>query len=298
MDLPPHHRVERFLPPPQVAQRVAARLRGRDPPEEGLGGEEPGVVHPQGGEDPLPGKDVQALPREGAHQLPEGDEIEVAVDELRARLGLRLHPPELPERPGGPGPFPGQVEIGAQPGIVGQELAHRDLFLPPPGELRQVARHPVVQPQPPLLDEDHDGGGGGHDLGQGGDVEHRVGRHRLGRGDEGPVAEGAAVVGRAAPPHDHHRPGDLPGPDRLPDRLPDPLQARRVEARPRPGRRGARPEEAEEPEPSPRGAVLSHHESLLPISRYRSRYRRADRSHDQSCRIPRTIRRRQAPGSA
>ena len=76
-----------------------------------------------------------------------------------------------------------------------QQVPHADLFPPVAGEFRQIDGHRSLEVKVAALDQEQDGGSGGHDLGQRSGVKNRVEGHRLRRRKERPVAIGAVVNG-------------------------------------------------------------------------------------------------------
>ena len=88
-------------------------------------------------------------------------------------------------------------------------------------EGRPIFGRGSVQMDLAALHQLHDRGGGGHDLGQGGEIEDGVRLHGLAPGRQGPMAEGLAVHGLALVAHQDDGPGDVPGGDLLPGHLID-----------------------------------------------------------------------------
>ena len=86
----------------------------------------------------------------------------------------------------------GGLPLG-QTGGVGQQLSDSDVLLAVAGELGPVLVDGVIDIQQATVDQQHDGLGGGHDLGDGGQVEHGVDLHLTGVG--GLDIGGVPVVG-------------------------------------------------------------------------------------------------------
>ena len=86
----------------------------------------------------------------------------------------------------------GGLPLG-QTGGVGQQLSDSDVLLAVAGELGPVLVDGVIDIQQAAVDQQHDGLGGGHDLGDGGQVEHGVDLHLAGVG--GLDIGGVPVVG-------------------------------------------------------------------------------------------------------
>ena len=92
-----------------------------------------------------------------------------------------------------------------------EQLAHRDRVLTVDGKFRPVFGDGVVELQLPAFDQLHDGGGGGDDLGQRGEIEQRVDRHRLLFRLLEAIAEGFAIGYALVVADDDHRTGHLAG---------------------------------------------------------------------------------------
>ena len=86
----------------------------------------------------------------------------------------------------------GGLPLG-QTGGVGQQLGDGDVVLAAADELGPVGADLVIDAQQAAVDQQHDGLGGGHDLGDGGQVEHGVDGHLTGVG--GLDVGGVGVVG-------------------------------------------------------------------------------------------------------
>ena len=70
-------------------------------------------------------------------------------------------------------------------------------------------RHPVAQAELALLDQHHHAGRRRHDLGERGEVEDRVERHRLDRRDQRAAADRLLIEDPVAAADQHHRAGQL-----------------------------------------------------------------------------------------
>ena len=86
-----------------------------------------------------------------------------------------------------------ELEIGTQPGRVREQMPDRDPLLPIPAELGNELRHRIVEADAALLHQLHHARRRRDDFRQGGEVEDRVFRHRLGRRLEGAVAEARVI---------------------------------------------------------------------------------------------------------
>ena len=89
-----------------------------------------------------------------------------------------------------------------------------------------------------LIRQLHDGVGGGHDLGQGGQVEDGVRGHVLGAGRQGALAEGLAVDDLPLVPHQDDGPGNVAGGDLFLGHLAQAGKTAGVDLRGLGGRRG------------------------------------------------------------
>ncbi len=126
----PAHAIRSGIGHHAPAQPAPLVVGGGDAGFQGRRRQERRVLHAQGLEDLTFAEDVQRHVGDPVHDLAQGDEIDVAVIELRPRspdrliLGNGRHGPVV-IRPVGPGSHP-----GAQPGRVGQELPDGDPPLP------------------------------------------------------------------------------------------------------------------------------------------------------------------------
>ena len=87
---------------------------------------------------------------------------------------------------------------------VAEQVLDRDPVLAVVVQLGKELDHAVLQPQLPLLDQEHDGRCRDDGLGQRGHVEDRVASHRLGRRVDGSTTRDVHVGDRSPPSHDHH----------------------------------------------------------------------------------------------
>ena len=197
------------------AQTAPLIVGGGDAGFQGRRRQERRVLHAQGLEDLTFAEDVQRHVGDPVHDLAQGNEIDVAVIKLRPRspdrliLGNGLHGPVV-IRPGGPGSHP-----GAQTGRVGHELADGNPPLAVGGKGGPIFGRGFVEVDEATIHQHHDRGGGGHDLGERGEVEDGVRLHGQGAGGQGAQAEGLAVHGLAPVAHQDDGPGDVPGGDLL-----------------------------------------------------------------------------------
>ena len=228
-------------------------LGGGDPGAQGDRRAVAGLGHRQRLEDPDAGQLVEGRPAELLQDVTEQDQPEVGVDHLRRRLVVQVHL----EDPLEVGLLAAQllVERGPpqQPPGVGQELAHDDPVLRSPAEPGHERPHRGVEVEPALVDEAHRHRGGGHDLGEAGQVEDRVGGHRRERPGRTSAfrrresERGTRRARRPAPPPGRRRRRWRPRRSRPPPR------GRRLESPPRPASRWAAGAAAPPPRPTPRG---------------------------------------------
>jgi hypothetical protein len=108
---------------------------------------------------------------------------------------------------------------------VRQEVPDGDVPLPVALEAGDVGRHPVGQTDPALLHQHHHARRRSHDLGQGRQVENRVGGHGFGAGDLSPVAKGLLIEHAIAATYQHDGTRQLLLPDRLAHQRIDTVQA-------------------------------------------------------------------------
>ena len=191
---PPRGRIVNDAPQHLAAWAVArvavrrAALRRRDPRDQRRRRIEHRVFHAERLEDVLLGVLVERLAADPPHNLAEQKEVDVAVDEAGAGR-CRRHFLDSP-LDGGVGADP-LVEIDVRPEArdVRQQVADGDVGFAVALESRNEGRHAIDEAQLALLDQHHHARRRRHHLGQGGDVEHRVERHRLGRRHQRPVAD-------------------------------------------------------------------------------------------------------------
>src|SRR5512142_3290301 len=109
---------------------------------------------------------IEALSGDTLYQGPQGDEIDVAVDEARAGRIVRLQ--RKGHVVGGrfSSPRLGEVQVGRQAGIVRQQLANSNVFLPALGELRDVPLYRIIGLNLSLLEKLHDASCGRNNLRQ------------------------------------------------------------------------------------------------------------------------------------
>ena len=202
VDDPAEHRHVGTLAGPAVG---CAPLRGRDARLQRGWRIEHRLGHPERREDVFVREPVERLPADSLDDLAEQEEIDVAVDESRARRGGRnlLHR----ELDGGVAadPLIGEVHIGPQARHVGQQVANRDVGLAIPLEPGDEGGDAVNQPQFAPLDQQHDAGRRGDGLGQRRKIEDRIERHRFARGQERTIANRLLVDEAVAQADEHDR---------------------------------------------------------------------------------------------
>ncbi len=179
------------------------------------------------------GELVYALARNDAHDLRQENEVDVAIDEAAAWLGCRSLAEGLRDAGLVAAPFRFKVHIRAQPGRMRQQLPDRDRAT---GEIGQIAGDSIVQPQPPLLDEQHHGRRGYDDLRQRCSVEYRVGLHRPLFGDKTAAAVSLVVENPVAAANQQYGAGHRL---RLECVFDDPVEHRRTSPLGREGRERA-----------------------------------------------------------
>ena len=107
------------------------------------------------------------------------------------------------------------IHVGPQPGGVHHELPDGDAAFAVGGELRPVFGRGIVQAQAAGVHQLHDGRGGGHHLGHGGQIEDGIRGHGLGMGHGGPQAEALLIDHPALVAHQDDGAGSIPGGDLL-----------------------------------------------------------------------------------
>ncbi len=108
-----------------------------------------------------------------------------------------------------PVPCMREIEIGRKAGVVGEQVAHRDVVFAVLSEFGDVLYDGIVESDFSLFFQLHDRCCCGHYLGQRGDVENRSDRHGRARGFERAVAEGLAIDDLAVVPDQQDRAGDF-----------------------------------------------------------------------------------------
>src|SRR5262245_36448096 len=93
-------------------------------------------------------------------------------------------------------------------------MANCNLGLASLGELREVLGRWVIQPQPSLLHEEHNGRGRGDNLSQGRQVEHRIRSHRLNSWLDTSIAVSLLKNNSPVVTHQYDGPGGFPVCDR------------------------------------------------------------------------------------
>ena len=109
-----------------------------------------------------------------------------------------------------------------------EQVQHGNAFLAAIAELGQVGGHAILQAKLAPLDQKHHAGGGGHRLGERGQIEQRVGGHFHRAGLQLPVAETAQIDQVVPVTHGHDAAGHLPLVNPLLDQGGNPLQGARV----------------------------------------------------------------------
>jgi hypothetical protein len=152
---------------------------------------------------------VERLATHPPHDLAQQDEARVAV--LEGGAG-RVHEGPAGQRPGRGRKAGGHRAVrrdGHKAGGVGEHAFDRHVLERAAAELPEVTPQRGVELELALLPQVHDRDGGPEGLGQGGDVEDGVERHRLPPGDERLPPPGPVVQRIAAAPHQDHHPGHL-----------------------------------------------------------------------------------------
>ena len=175
-----------------AAQDVSAPgvvLGGRDAREQRRRGQVRRVLHAERLEQPRARERVDVLPGHALQDLAEQQHAEVAVDGLGARLVDEVHGQDALEV----GVFALQVLVEGRPpvdaGRMGQQVPDRDLVLGPAVELGQERGDGLVDVELALVHQDHGHRRGDDDLGEAGQVVHRV------------RADGSRIVGTSSRTH-------------------------------------------------------------------------------------------------
>ncbi len=181
-----------------------ALLRGRGTLPQRIRWQVAGFLHSQRLEQMLLREFVHILAADLANDLGQNDVIHVRVDESCARIGRRGQRANVVDRPLGSFVILVQGVVRDQTAVVGQQLFDRDFLLASNSEGRQIIGRTVGKPQPTLFHQDHDAGGGGNWLGQRGEVENGIRRHRFGFWLQTLLAVRLEVRQFAMPPNRDH----------------------------------------------------------------------------------------------
>ena len=140
---------------------------------------ESGLGHAQRQVDVFAGILVEGFSADDANNFSQQFEVDVAIDEAFTGLRQRLVDERFLNAEFVAAPWRFEVEIGTQPGEVGEQVTNRDIAL---ASLKagEVRRHRVSEPDLALLEKLHDGGRRCDDFGEGRGVEDGVERHRFG----------------------------------------------------------------------------------------------------------------------
>ena len=190
-------------------------LRGCDARNPLLGRQKPRVIHAQRREDIPAGVVGQRDAGDFFHQKAESLEVDVAVKEPRAGRIDRFFAHGHFERCVAARPWGFQVQIFAKAGVMGQQVADRDVLLAILCKLGQVSGHGIVQPDAALLDKFHHRGSGCDALGERGKVEHSIDGHRLAHRFKRARSECLAVDDLSIVPDKKDTAGDVSIRDRL-----------------------------------------------------------------------------------
>ncbi|EKD33996.1 MAG: hypothetical protein ACD_75C02514G0001, partial [uncultured bacterium] len=182
-------------------------IRGSDTQPEVPGRFEQRILHAERCEDVLPAIFVQGPAGYPADQIAQDLEVDIAVGECAAGRMHRLLGDDLFQRYFIPGPLGVLIQIGPQPGIVGQEMADGYGGLAVFGKSGPVFDDRILQADPAIFNQLHDGGGGCDNLGQGGDIEDGVGGHLALFRFEGPPAKRPAIHDPLVIADEDDRPG-------------------------------------------------------------------------------------------
>ena len=211
-----------------AAQRAAApdHLRRRDAGDARAWRAEPRVRHAERRVEPPLHEPIERLAAHPADHLAEHDEAGVAVDE-RTSPGAKASPlcAWSLAAVGNPRAMASREGRSGRPAGVRQQAPDGHVAEGRRVELLHVAAERRLEVDPPLLPQHQDGRRRRHDLGERGDVEDRVDRHRLRHRDQGARAEGLADT-RCGPPAP-------PGSPRRAPRWRRPRRGRRCRARAR-----------------------------------------------------------------
>ena len=122
---------------------------------------------------------IEGETRELFNQGAEDDEVDIAVTKLHAGRSNRGAGESAAQAFLFAGPWIGQRQIRWKTGVVRKQLADRDVFFAVDSEFRQILCDRIVQQKAALLVELHHGGSRSQYLGQRGNVENGILRHRL-----------------------------------------------------------------------------------------------------------------------
>ena len=152
---------------------------------------------------------------DAVHHLSQGDEIGVAVFKRGPRRANGMIAGNGRDGAVVPGPAALAADFGAQPGAVGHQFFDGDPVLAVAVELRQVLGDGGVEIHQAGIHQLHHRVGGGHHLGQGGEIKDGVIAHGVALGDQGAVPEGLAVDDFPLVPHQDDGTGEALGGDFL-----------------------------------------------------------------------------------
>ena len=175
-----------------------------DPWAQGHPRAEPGVGHPQRGEDALLYEGIERLLGDRLDHEPGDDRTEVGVEHGGAGRVFERRLKDLETSSRRVGRRAPDCEARGEPRVMREELPHRDLLLAGADELREIGLYRGVEAESPLIVEDHRGGGGRDDFGEGGEIVDRLVRThgpRMLVPADAPIA--LLPDGEAAPADDH-----------------------------------------------------------------------------------------------
>ncbi len=177
---------------------------------------EPGLCHTQRLEDFAPRVLVERLTAHARNDMPEEEEVDVAVDETLTGRRRRHFVHREGERRVVALPWI-EIDVRPQSGNVRQQMPDRDGALAVALEARHEAGHGIVEPNPSLLYQPHHRRRRRNDFGQRRQVEDRVQRHPFRRGIDGAIAVCLFVQHLVAAADEHDCAGRLSCGDRFLD---------------------------------------------------------------------------------
>ncbi len=165
---------------------------------------EAGVFHAERRENAVARELVERLAAHSPHDVPEQEEVDVAIDEpLAGRRGRRLLDRQL-DRLVVSGPQVAEVHVRAQARDMRQQMTDGDVSLAVALETRNERRDTVREPHLAVFHQHHHARRGRDHLGERREIEDRVGGHRLRCRHESAIAERLLEDHAIAASHEDH----------------------------------------------------------------------------------------------